>query len=273
MGGGIFVWGNSSPTITQNEIVGNTLTATTTKLFYGGGIYIDSNIGGGQVAAKPVITQNLIEGNVADPPAGTTSNPSYATGGAIYSGGDAAPTIDNNTIRDNSVGNAATAHQIAGGGGIAMYGRAAAGTPVVSRNLIQGNWSADWAGGLQAGGFFDGAAYLSGVGTVENNIFDGNVSTNGGAGRTDTTSILIRNNTFVNNKSQFGAGLYLMQGNTAAVPTLANNLFTFNVAYQSLGGGGLYVADTVIPSSDTTTSSETPRRTSRARRPTRATSA
>src|SRR5262249_10945218 len=30
VGGGIFVWGNSSPTITRNEISGNTLSATTT---------------------------------------------------------------------------------------------------------------------------------------------------------------------------------------------------------------------------------------------------
>ena len=247
VGGGIFVWGNSSPTITQNEIVGNSLAATTTKLFYGGGIYIGSNIGGGQVPARPVITQNLIEGNVADPPAGTNNSPSYGIGGGIYSGFDAAPAIDGNTIRSNRGGGALKSNQISAGGGIAMYGRAAAGSPLISRNLIQVNTTTNWAGGLQAGGFTGGTGVLNGVGIVENNVFDGNSSTLGGGAHTSSTTIAFRNNTFVNNVASYGGAVYLEPGSTTGLPTLANNLLTFNSASKSSGGGGVCVGGAFNP--------------------------
>ena len=166
VGGGIFVWGNSSPTITRNEIVGNTLASTATKAFYGGGIYVDSNIPGGTPAAHPVITKNLIEGNIVDPPDGNGGGPSYGIGAGIYSGPDAAPLIDDNTIRNNRSGDYAKSHQVGTGGGIAMYGRAAAGTPTVSKNTIQGNIAVNWGGGLQAGGSLQ-ATYVGGVGVVQ----------------------------------------------------------------------------------------------------------
>ncbi len=247
VGGGIFVWGNSSPTITSNEIVGNSLGGTTAKAFYGGGIYVSSNLAGGQLPAKPLITQNLIEGNAADPPAGTASRPSYGIGGGIYSGTDAAPVIDDNTVRGNRAGSATTGSQISGGGGIAMYGRSAAGSPVVSRNLIQTNSSGGWAGGLQAGGFFDGSGWQSGVGTVENNVLDGNSAPNGGGAHTFTTALRLRNNTFVNNVAAYGAGLYVEAGSTTVPPTVANNLFAFNSASRVTGGGGLFVGASFDP--------------------------
>src|SRR5262245_25265005 len=40
IGGGITVYG-SSPTITRNEIVGNTISSSTLKLYYGGGTYVN----------------------------------------------------------------------------------------------------------------------------------------------------------------------------------------------------------------------------------------
>ena len=244
VGGAIFVWGNSSPTITRNEIVGNAITTTATKAFYGGGIYVDSNLSGGVPAARPVITQNLLDGNIADPPAGSGSKSSYGVGGGIYSGPDAAPTIDSNTIRNNRAGNVATANQIANGGGLAMYGRAAAGIPMVSRNLLQSNLSATYGGGVQVSGPLVGTAYESAVGFVENNVFDANNSSNGGAGHADTTTLRVRNNTFVNNTAIYGGSLFLEPGNSTDLPTVANNLFTWNTASQAAGGGGLYVTGT-----------------------------
>jgi hypothetical protein len=236
VGGGIFVWGNSSPTITRNEIVGNTLSATTTKQFYGGGIYADSNTAGGQLASRPVITRNLIEGNVADPPSGTNPKPSYGVGGGIYIGPDAASTVDGNTIRNNRAGNRATTHQYTAGGGIAVYSWSGAGMTLVSKNRIQGNTAADWGGGLQSGGYFDGSIWHAGIGTVENNVFTANDAPNGGGFDTTLQSqILIRNNTLSDNTADYGAGGYV-DGGTIIV----NNVITFNAAAQASGGGGLY---------------------------------
>ncbi len=246
VGGAIFVWGNSSPTITRNEIVGNAIATTATKAFYGGGIYVDSNLVGGVPVARPVITQNLIDGNLADPPAGSGSKSSYGVGGGIYSGPDAAPTIDGNTIRNNRAGNYATSNQIANGGGIAIYGRAAAGaTTVASRNLIQANVAANYGGGFHTTGSLQGTAYESSVGFVENNVFDANDAPNGGGGRADTTLIRIRNNTFVNNTASYGGALNLDPGNsTTDVPTVANNIFASNSVNTASGGGGLFVLGT-----------------------------
>ncbi len=241
VGGGIFVWGNSSPTITRNEIVGNTISATTTDYFYGAGIYANSNIGGGQLPSRPVITRNLIEGNVADPPAGTSGRPSIGAGGGIYIGTDAASLIDSNTIRNNRAGNRLTTNQYAGGGAIAMYSKIVAGTSVVSKNLIQGNTAGILAGGLQSGGYYDGTEMQSGVGTAENNVITANDAPYGGGGHTASTLLLFRNNTVADNTADYGGGFYIEQYGTLDVPTLANNVFAFNVAIQASSGGGLYV--------------------------------
>src|SRR6185436_12656196 len=66
-GGGIFVR-NSSPTITENQILGNALEGGGAKLFYGGGIYVHA--ADGAAPSRPVITVNVIDGNVANPPNG-----------------------------------------------------------------------------------------------------------------------------------------------------------------------------------------------------------
>ena len=125
-----------------------------------------------------------------------------------------------------------------------MYGRAAAGIPMVSRNLLQSNLSATYGGGVQVSGPLVGTAYESAVGFVENNVFDANNSSNGGGGHADTTTLRVRNNTFVNNTAIYGGSLFLEPGNSTDLPTVANNLFTWNTASQAAGGGGLYVTGT-----------------------------
>ena len=84
-GGGIFIF-NSSPTITNNEIVDNRITTTQeTYHFWGGGIYVGGGTSGNP--AQPVITYNLIQENAADPPPGQNSNKlTFGLGGGIYSG-------------------------------------------------------------------------------------------------------------------------------------------------------------------------------------------
>ena len=101
IGAGILVFG-SSPTITRNEIVGNTISSPTYKLFYGGGIYIQGS--NPAVPPRPVITKNLIQGNVADPVNGSSASHSDAYGGGIYVGFNASAVITGNTIKANRAG-------------------------------------------------------------------------------------------------------------------------------------------------------------------------
>src|SRR5262245_30464898 len=95
LGGGVASYG-SSPTITRNEIVGNSISSTNTKLYYGGGVYTGGV--GGLPSPTPLITKNLIQGNAADPPAGTSSKPSEGYGGGVYIGFRTAPIVDGNSI-------------------------------------------------------------------------------------------------------------------------------------------------------------------------------
>ena len=154
VGGGIFIF-NGAPTITNNEIVDNSLASNGSKNFWGAGIYVRGFTGNS--VAEPVITYNLIQGNNADPPSGTGSEYSQAFGGGIYVGDGTAPTITNNTIRSNRAGNSATARQDSVGGGIAVYALENNPVPTISRNLIQDNASADLGGGV----LFGQAYYLT----------------------------------------------------------------------------------------------------------------
>jgi hypothetical protein len=70
IGAGILVFG-SSPTITRNEIVGNTIASPTYKIYYGAGIYINGV--DPQNPPRPIITNNLIQGNVANPQKGRST--------------------------------------------------------------------------------------------------------------------------------------------------------------------------------------------------------
>jgi hypothetical protein len=101
-GGGIYCV-NSSPTIANNTITGNS-----TMTGYGGGIYCDSS-------AAPMIVNNAITGNTA-----------YSFGGGVYCGSACAPMIANNLI----TGNAGDY-----GGGIFCL----TSSPTIASNTIVGN--------------------------------------------------------------------------------------------------------------------------------------
>ncbi len=246
VGAGIFVYA-CSPTITRNEIVGNTLASTTTKNFYGGGLYVGSGANHG--VARPVISQNLIEGNIADPADGTKKTYSSAGGGALYINWNAAPTVTSNTIRNNRSGDPTKLYQLAFGGGVSIYSLPSTGGPLISKNLIQGNIAASRGGGVVATASYDSGtqAWRTTTGLVENNVFDANQSTLGAGAATDQTIAKFRNNTFSDGLANWGGGVYIDSSAIPAdVPTLVNNLITFNSADQASGGGGLYV-DTAEP--------------------------
>ena len=184
---------------------------------------------------------------MADPPAGTTGSTSYAFGGGLYIGQTASPTVEVNTIRGNRAGDEAKNFQIARGGAIAIYSYTA--EPVISRNLIQDNNSADYGGG-----FFMGEVYYGGtnpsLALIENNLLEYNVArADGGAAHTRTTQARFRSNTFTDNTvTGFGGALYIgPTQNSSDQATLVNNLFVFNATDPLDPGGGIYVDSSADP--------------------------
>ncbi|HXV75680.1 MAG TPA: right-handed parallel beta-helix repeat-containing protein, partial [Candidatus Polarisedimenticolaceae bacterium] len=235
-GGGIFVF-DSSPTITNNEIVDNALShANATKEFWGGGIYL----GGGSYAGptQPVITYNLIQENAADPDTGNSNG----LGGGIYVGLYSAPVIDSNTIRSNKAGDTNKTNQRGGGGGLVVYSISPAVTPTISMNLIQDNVAADFGGGLALSQAFLGSVDFPSQGKVENNVFELNRSFSGGALNTTTTNGLITGNTFADNTADFGGAITIATSeNLDDQATLINNLVAFNTSVlYGAGGVGVY---------------------------------
>jgi hypothetical protein len=205
-GGAIFVF-NSSPTITMNEIVDNQLFhANYTREFWGGAIYL----GGGDFLypTQPMITSNLIQENVADPPAGGNQNSeTYALGGAIYTGLYTAPIIDGNTITSNQAGDTNKLHQLGGGGGLSIYSISPTAAPRITNNLIQDNSASDFGGGVGFGQAFLDTTYYPAFGLVENNIIELNRSFTGGGLHVTTSQVVARSNTIADNTAEFGGGV------------------------------------------------------------------
>jgi hypothetical protein len=240
-GGGVFLVGEIAPVITNNEIVGNVLSSSLTSEYLGAGIYIEGLTQ--TQPATPTISNNLIANNVADPVDGTGPGAnSYALGGGLYIGLYTAAVIDNNTIRNNVVGDVAKNYVRANGGAMVVYSWA--GQPTISRNMIRNNSSADQGGGVMMGELQ--VVYTQAL--VENNVVEYNHAGGVGGGfHVGTTNAKLRSNTVVDNSAnQLGGGLYIGQTNLPlAQVTLVNNLVTFNqVVYYSQGqyeGGGMYV--------------------------------
>jgi hypothetical protein len=259
IGGGVTILG-SSPTITRNEIVGNVLAPSNSQTinFYGGGIYIQgvSNI------AAPVISRNLIDGNVANPPSGTNPRPSLGFGGGIYAGFQTSPLITENTITDNTAGDGSD-KQVGGGAGLAIYSGWSNSFATVSRNLVKHNIAADLGGGILFGESNPDSATHPPIdpsrGLAESNLVVENEAFEGGGVAFATSSVTLRNNTIADNIAFAASGLgghgagimaYTPGTGTTAQPTLRNDVVAFNDAQAGTGagGGGLYVETGANPS-------------------------
>jgi len=238
IGAGVLVYG-SSPTITRNEIVGNALSSSTYKIFYGGGIYVNGI--DALNPPRPVITNNLIQGNSADPAAGTSSKPSEGDGGGIYVGYNSAPIIETNTIKSNLAG-AGMSNEYGSGGGIALYSRVTVQDAKINGNLITGNTARDYGGGIGAGEY--GTPVQASRGTVSNNVIEANSGFNGGGIATATTRVKFYNNTLNNNTAPggLGGGAYIhVPATVGEQAEMVNNLLTFGQASGAGQGGGIYV--------------------------------
>lgn len=256
IGGGITILG-SSPTITRNEILGNVLAPSNNQTisFYGAGIYMQG-IGG--VPAAPVITLNVIDGNIANPPSGTNPKPSLAFGGGIYAGFQSSPVISQNTITANEVGDGSD-KQVAGGAGIAIYSGWSGTSATVRRNVVRGNIAADYGGGILFGESNPDSSTHPPVdpsrGIVESNLVIENEAFEGGGIAFSTSEGNVRNNTLSDNIAfetggfgGHGGGVmvYTPAAGTTAQPSLRNNAVTFNDAQIGIGGG-LYVQTGAAP--------------------------
>jgi hypothetical protein len=242
IGAGILVYG-SSPTITRNEIVGNSLSSPIYHNYYGAGIYVD---GFPATPPQPIITKNLIQGNTADPGSGqNASNQSYGFGGGIFCGYNSAATITGNTIKGNVAGSTSASNQLGYGGGIMMYSRVSAVDTTITGNLISGNNAADYGSGIAFCEFIptSGPTQPSRA-TFADNIVDANPGAYGAGLGTDTTRAKIYNNTFNGNNATFqGGAIYFgVAANTVDVPELVNNLVTSNQVGTGGVGGGIFVA-------------------------------
>ncbi len=240
-GGGIFVR-NSSPTITNNQILDNSLGGTNAKLFYGAGIYVHGDPPP-TPTVQPIITTNVIDGNIGDPPDGTSYyDMSYSTGGGIYVGYNSAPLIAGNIVRSNEVGYPGKVFQRAVGGGIAVYSQQT--DAFISQNVIQSNLGSDRGGGISFGHLVNGqGTTFPSRALLENNVFEYNSSGFGGAILTRTTRAKIRSNTLVDNlASDLGGGvLFDYSANPGDQATLVNNVIALNLAesyYLVPGEGG-----------------------------------
>lgn len=196
------------------------------KATNGGGIYCN--------ASSPAIANNTIIANVA-----TNKTGSYGGGGVFCKNSDAR--LLNNLIRENR----ATV-----GGGIYCCGNAVIlnntkrdnlYAPVILNNVFRDNLATGPSAADRGGG---GVFAISGRLVIANNLFQGNATTTNATGSSYGGAILlascspeslVANNTLLNNKAAFGAGLCLGMSSQ----TLANNLVVSNTSGIAMFAGGL----------------------------------
>jgi len=133
-------------------------------------------------------------------------------GGAIFCQ-RSSPTIENNTITDNSA--------VFGGG---IFCRES--SPTIKNNIILDN-NAESGGGIDC---VNGSSPI-----IENNTITGNRAHNGGGITCRESSPTIKNNIILDNNAEYGGGIDCL-GENSCSPTIKNNIITGNSAH-GYGGG------------------------------------
>ncbi len=228
-GGGIFVF--SSPTIINNVVMDNVLSGPR-DAFHGAGIYV--------ALGEPIITGNVISGNLAVPAAGSGSAYTMAYGGGISVGFFSDPVITSNIIQNNVAGDSALNQSSGTGGGLSVFpGASSQPGPLIDRNLIASN-IADTQGGGIALGSQTGTDALA---KVTNNVIAGNSAFRGGGvytyyNRSDTI-----NNTITDNFADLGGGVFSGISDVTRPVAISNNIIDSNRLEQNGTGGGIYTLD------------------------------
>ncbi len=181
-GGGIFVHGNSSPTISDPTITGNTIIGNTVT-GYGAGICV--------YYSSPTISGNTIQDNTAD---------YYAGGIYMY---ESSPTITGNTITGNTVTGTS-------GGGIFVHWNS---SPTITSNTITGNTSAGNGGGIFV---YDSESSP----TITSNTITGNTSAGNGGGIWvyNYSSPTITGNTIEDNTASINGGGIFVYSDSDLLP-------------------------------------------------------
>jgi len=257
-GGGIFIE-QTSPTIEENRIMGNTATSQ-----YGGGIYC--------VSGSPLIRDNLITLNLS------MSQGSNGHGGGICCRYDSTPVITGNQFSDNHSENAGgglatfqstnarITHNVfndnfadSGGGGVAID------AGLVAYNTIVDNEANSWGGGIMASGQSSSriigntisgnkvndwcgagiCVYSHHSAEISGNLISNNLSESyyggGGIALEIEAFAEIRNNLIIGNESWDAGGGIAIRGHSRAVITGCT--IVENVALGPGFGGGLHVVD------------------------------
>jgi nitrous oxidase accessory protein NosD len=198
-GGGIYCWLDSSPTITNNIITGN-------SCYRGGGIWCYSS--------TPVITDNIISNNSTSYGGGgisclhsnATISGNVISGNSAYHGGgihcdNSSPLIMNNTIVDNILVSVS-----ASGGGIYLRVES---DPSISNNIISRNTSLEEL--ASGGGIYSWSDCSPTI--VNNTISENSVGESGSGGGIYCTgsgsSPVISNSIFWGNEASAGPEMFV----------------------------------------------------------------
>ncbi len=222
-GGGIYINGSSSPTITLNTIEDNA-------------IEHDNSAGGGMAVldhSRPRIISNTIKGNASFNGAGIYTwkaspviegnelhdNDARSYGGGMFIDFESSPDIRNNNFYDN---------RCTSGGAIAVFFA----DPVISGNTMNNNRSIWYGGGIA---LFDASPI------IENNDISSNTARNhgGGLALAEGSNPDIINNTIMKNYTEeSGGGMAVLEDSE---PNIVDNIISENVVL--FGGGGIYVRE------------------------------
>ena len=211
-GDGIYSISGAQPTISGNDIIGNT----------GLGIFCSQSYS--------ILTDNTIANN--------------STGITLWYSG--AATIAENEIRDNRFngifvyGPTALIEDntiVRNGRGISVDYSSEV---TITGNYIAHNDATGWQpSSEQVGGAIRLESASFQIFTIENNTLESNKATNGGGISFNGQTVEVNNNVIRNNDAENGAGIYAMGGSSL---TLRENSFEENVAMYD--GGGIYVSYT-----------------------------
>ena len=211
LGGGLH-FNRSNPTLTNNTIDANIVTAYMDSYGYGGGISIYRP----STAGSPILSNNIITNNQANE--GTFASAGY--GGGIYIYSNVSPSFTSNTIANNSSSQR----------GGAIYIRDNSSNAIFNRNNINNNNSAN-----------GGAIYLAGNMTsgFYNNLIHNNSATNGGGiyFRANDNCIFL-NNTVTDNSASSGGAFYCSNDSDLH---LRNSIFWGNSA--TINGNTAFLSD------------------------------
>jgi parallel beta-helix repeat protein len=220
-GGGVFIGGAVTVTITDNEISGNTMSWDSYG-HRGGGIYI----GGSSTAT---LTGNEISGNVARA-RNIRADSTY--GGGIFFGASSTATLTGNKISGNT---ASSYYDYSYGGGI-YFGTS--GTVTLTDNEISGNRVSSYQDYSYGGGVYFNALSEA---NIINNVITANTAGSSGGGllinQSDITTLT--NNTISNNGANNGGGVWLKIQDDTDTADFYNNIVWDNNADTQ--GNDLYI--------------------------------